>query len=1554
MMTIWRSRRVWIHVVCMIALAIPLASAQELLTNPSFETVGENGVPEGWKPYGGRSEVAKVLVVDEAFDGTRSVRFIDTGPEERKGSYSVGLTQTFPAVAEAIHVVSVRVKTRARNHGEALLLQLRFQPGNTIKQIHLPAEVGGDWTPFTLAALAPKGTTAATLYLYTMHYWTVDTLLDDVSVRTADLDVRDIRNTLLLHGRTALERSHPLNLATPVVTGGKPAARILVPEGGAFVELGARLASAIGAKTGVAIPVTTTYAGTVESTETVIALGNLNNNRLVERLYFNQYLAIDGLKPGPGKYILQTVHEPYNGPRGKNVIVIGASDTKGLRAGVDAFIERLPAGPELVLTKPLLVNSGHRPLSDAAGEKLLKRSIGQDALAEFWRAAQTYRDTGDLYHAKRAKRILLYCGDRVIEKPDYHVTWPEETTSKMLGAMWDVLEEAPIFTEAERLRCLNTLLATLCSLPRQVSGYGALDDNDTLIWNHTTFPLIGIYWLARYFDRYYADTRGHTKPMLSKVHAAFEGQVVSWKPQEDSLGYYSIVPLHTIEYTLAENDYRYFENGSVKQHADYTIAICDNTGDAAGFGDSGYGRHPYIRNIHWALWYYKDGRYLWWLNKVLPKGYESPYDPEVREQKSPEIQGVKAIPLHPEVYRFTQNHRSYSEPIAPPNIPLAKAFDKISFRENLDPNGEYFLLDGYSRGKHLQYDGNAIIKFWADGQDWLVDGDYLVRNTTDHNMVSIIRDGRCDRLIPSCTGLEAIADLDTAGLTQTIVHDYNGVDWIRNIVWLKGEFVVVVDEVEAREEGDYTVVGNWKTMAEGAQDLRDGRMFRTARFAAGHSGSRGLATVTAPAEGIGRTVRFGKTWSQLDTEVDLPDGQYQLTLFALGSNSGDSFFVRIDGGKEIPFHIPVDAFGPSSDSWTKDTPTPNVTLTGPGKHRVTITLREGPGPFLDRFVFKDAQGREALSIEAEDAPPLTETRPEQNVQNVFYVKNDGAAANRLTGRINHTGRRITYLRQRTAKHLKPGERTQLVNVFYNDSSEAPKDYDVRRTATGSVVVLKQDVPVALVTAGPEGTALPGISCALRTVTERHAYLAGVQTLPGVLTANMPIGVELDLENGTLAISAPASATVRTASGRTVTLEHGKATIDVRREPGFDALCKQCGSWWRAIGEAVVSSSARAVRRSLGAAALKTVWESRIPISPDEEDAQPILELSVDQPTPDGASEILVLRGKSATCLDTGGEQRWRFSAEDTIRAAAMGDIDGNGTAKRLLGADDEMVYVLGLQGKLERKHHPNIPLRVGMSSVRQPKVADIAIGDLESDGTPDIVVCLLNGNLLRYDREFSLKWRYNAIPHGSRELTFVDLNRDGKQEILLANKYGAVQIFSADGAVQRGLYSELGDVEMAYGNLDADPAYEIACGSSTGAFTCTQYGGKRAFEFPNFGFGVRETLMADVSGDGRDELLIASETGYVYVLDGSGNVLAKRDFGSVVADLCVLSVPKRTKPVIALCCEDGQVYVMDGQGRLFGAASTGASNRLVVSLPGHPSGARILVATATDIVCLQL
>ena len=72
--------------------------------------------------------------------------------------------------------------------------------------------------------------------------------------------------------------------------------------------------------------------------------------------------------------------------------------------------------------------------------------------------------------------------------------------------------------------------------------------------------------------------------------------------------------------------------------------------------------------------------------------------------------------------------------------------------------------------------------------------------------------------------------------SETAVYDFNGCDWIRNITWRKGEFVLVTDRLRANEAGEYTFVGNWKTLAEGEQRLEDGRVFVTERMGAGGVG----------------------------------------------------------------------------------------------------------------------------------------------------------------------------------------------------------------------------------------------------------------------------------------------------------------------------------------------------------------------------------------------------------------------------------------------------------------------------------------------------------------------------------------------------------------------------------------------------------------------------------------------------------------------------------------------------------------------------------------------
>ncbi len=1548
-----RSKRPELRAALVLAAGLLIATtacAQELLTNPGFEEIGDKGLPSGWSRYCGGIPEEVMEVSQDAHSGQHAVRLIDTGPEVRDGKYCVGVIQDIKAEAGKLYKASVWAKALARNNDGALNMQMRFLPSGELKQVQLNPPVGGDWARFSVMGQAPEGTTTLRLYLYTMHYWTTDSLVDDASVKGVEVREGSIMGPLLAKGSGGIEEVRKLNLQTPIVQNGKAAARILVPAGEAYQALGERLAKAIEAKTGGKVPLTSDYGGTVESAETVIALGSLNNNRMVERLYLNNYLQIDALKPGPRWYVLQTVHEPYNGPKGKNVVVIGAGDDAGLAAGVDDFISRLGEGPDIVLQQPVLFVSGYNPMSEQQKADLLARQISQDALRDFWAAVERYRDTGDIAWAERAKKILLFCGERFVANPDYRVTWPEETTSSNIGAMWDVLEEAPVFSDAERLECTNIILMTLLELRGHCSGYGGLENNTTIIWNHTTFPLMGIYWMSRYFNRYYGDVDGQMELMLRKVHAAFEGQITSWKPQEDSLGYYSIVPRHTIEYTLAENDYRYFENGSVRKHADYTVGIADNTGDPGGFGDSGYGHGPYVNNINWALWYHKDGRYLWWLNKVLEHGYQNPYDQSIQPVEWPELAGVNVFELHPQVYEYTKDKSYYSGPLSPPNIPLEKAFDKIAFRENLDADGEYFMLDGYSRGKHLQYDGNAIIKYYADGHDWLIDGDYLVRNTTDHNMISIIRDGRCESLIPTCTALEAIGNLPSAGFTETAVYDYNGANWTRDIFWLKGEFTVVMDVLQAVEAGDYAFVGNWKTLAEGKQQLLDGRVFKTSRQAGGQIGSRGLIAVANPAEGIAKAVKFNDAYAQLDTAVELPAGKYALTVYALATSTGsDSLYLSIDGGDRKDFHVPIGQFGPSASSASKDTPTPNIEVLTDGLHRFNFTLREGPGVMLDRFVIQDMSGKVVKEIEAEDAPPLPKGQLKEAASADFYVKNDGWAQNGLAGRINHVGRKITYMRNRFGGQLGKGEPIALCNIFYNDTSDAPKDYDIARVDAQVAVVLKNGKPFAVFGSGDSvaNPRFPGTK--ISAATRERYYLVGLTAADELFSADKPVAMELDFDAGTATIAAGPDTSITRVRGGAIKLKTGRATIDCNQWQGLAELRKETEQFFTEAMRNIEQPETEGQQAITAPKQMKADWSRPIALEKGE-DEQPIFTIYPVDLDGDGNEEVIALRGRTATCLDAGGRQRWRFSTGGICRAVCAGDLDGDGTPELLLGSDDEHIYMLSAGGKELRKHHANIPLRVGTSSVREPKVANLAVGDLDGDGKLDIVACLLNANLLRYDLDFNLQWRFDRIPHGSREMTLVDLNRDGSLEILVANKYGGVQIFNAENRPQASVYSELGDVEMAYGNMDEDDDYEIANGSATGTFTCGQFAGTTEFTFNNYGFGAREVLMADVAGDQRDELLIGSETGYVYVVNGKGEATAQRNLGEVVTDLALLP-GNGGKQLIAASLSNGGVYTLDGATKLLAGWRAHGE---VVMVEGLRAGknAKLLAATADTVTCL--
>lgn len=1486
--------------------------APELLTNPGFEQVGEKGLPLGWQRYGGIVPESQVELVPEAHSGKWALRLLDTGPKERNYRWATGVYQDLPATPGRYYRASVWVKARARNHPQAVILQLTFLPQSLSRAAFLTPPLGGNWQRFALVAQAPEGAEQVRLYLYTMHYWTSDTLLDEASLREVDLATLGPQALPLFWGSEGIGRLRPRSGEVPLVKKGQPRAVIVHPSGPEYAASARQLQTFVRERTGAELPLVNAAAlnrrnwrnfvqdpAGLGPTTSLVVLGNLLNNVLLERLYWNKYALADRAFPGPGGYTLRTVSEPYGFAAGQNVLVVGASDLAGLRRGVAALTDLLAStNPLADLTVPYTLRvEPHPPLPPN-----LPETPPTDFTA-FIKYGQQYLRTGEGKYAELARKALLQCAARYRENPDYSVTWPEETSSVHIGLVWDAIEPSPVFSAEDRLTCVNALLTLLYELPRHTSSWGRLRDNNTIIWNHTTFPLLGIYTLARYFRRFYGNLDGRLDDYLAEVHGAFRGQMRCWKPQCDADGYLTLTINHTLTYALAEGDYTFGENGNLQRFADYLTALCDNRGLHPGLGDSGYARSPgyELRGLPLAFWWTRDGRYLWRLQQCNPN-WVNPYWGDIEPRPWRELVGVKVTPLPPLVYDFTRTRSYYGEPVTPPNIPFAQSFDKITFRENLEPEGQFLLLDGYASGKHLHYDGNAIIKCAMLGEDFLIDADYLVRNTTEHSMVSIIRNGRAKQLEPVCTALLHHADLPTFGFTQTQVHDWNGADWMRSILWWKGEGFVVFDTVTARMEGDFTAECVWKTLNRGTQTLSP-QEFRTLIVAGDGIGNRDLRVVAHEGASGGKAVKFTQSTARLDFGLELPAGQYTLTLYALGLDSGtDSFWLSIDGGKErTAYHIPVGHFGPSSGSWTKETPTPGFTLERGGFHRLTLTLRENPGVLLDRLVLTTAEGQEVAAFEAEEAPELPAEMQRAAPKKSFVIAFDGSARAKMTTRFSNVGLPVRKLHQRQRRHLRPGEALTFVNLLYAETEAAPRGYTLRRLGPREVLLLASDgTPLAYV-----GT---GQTEATRTVLPVEAPLFWIGRDRFAVAEGTRVGDFWQQAQPT---------------------DH-EARVEGDLLPRALARLSQLPTY---------APPPSPARPGLSAPPLEAQWSFLDP------EGQPVAALSAADLDDDGRPEILVAQGPMVRCLGADGQVRWAVAAEGSVRAMATGDLDGDGRPEVLFGDEEEYVTLLSAAGRVRTRYQVEAPLRVGTSSIRQPRVRTILVGDADHDGQTDVFVGVANGNLIRYTPTWEQVWRFDRIEHGTREGQLVDLDGDGQLEIVVGNKYGSVEIFEAGGRQVDNIYSELGDVEFDLGDVDGDGKMEIVNGSSTGALRVEEFRGDKEWTFDNYGYAARDVRCADVNGDGQPEVLVASETGYLYFLDGQGQVRAQVDLGEALRVLAVADVDGDGAVEVVTGGDDGAVTVLDGQGRV---ERRQALDAYVVGLwvvPGGGEGPLILAAT---------
>lgn len=632
----------------------------------------------------------------------------------------------------------------------------------------------------------------------------IDVLADNLRIAPALAKIED------------LKRPAPRMPQTPIVVGGKPSAIILHPDSDAGRAAAARIAAAIRDHTGASLVVRPGTAADRQPKQNSILLGNVVSNPAMLLLYARYMTPADAICPGSGGSLVHTIHDPFG--LGANVVVAAASDDAGLAKAAEMLCQaiiRQPKGPDLAL--PHLFERAYgqdflkrvawaaatpsdRQLTNglARAQKALDEGQHTSIAGQLANVATRYRLTGASIEAKLFCALWdMYLDSAKSDPRKYGGPWgfDSDFPSSEVLAGWDIIEDDPAVTDEDRLRVMKAMGRWLAEavIPKCASAV----TGDHVPHNHQTFPALGTLFAGLYYSKGIDTLEG--QQWLSMADAIFRRQARYFKPLEDCNGYQWLTTGHLMRYAVARPDSAIFENGNGRRLIDYAIGTMNNLGYQVPYGDTG----------SWQCWNSEmicldifafvthDPAAAWAAN--LKRQIKNTFETHAFYRNDPgkrpdHFNGVKTWPLEP------QYVASWPEEKRPPSERL---FDKISFREAMNPDAAYLLLDGLGNGGHKHLDANAVLQITRFGRIWLADNDYFKAQVKYHNSLMVFRDGQSAPL-PTYTELLGAGETPRFGFSRTRLNGYAGADWDRAIAWNKASNAfLVLDRMTAREAGEY-------------------------------------------------------------------------------------------------------------------------------------------------------------------------------------------------------------------------------------------------------------------------------------------------------------------------------------------------------------------------------------------------------------------------------------------------------------------------------------------------------------------------------------------------------------------------------------------------------------------------------------------------------------------------------------------------------------------------------------------------------------------------------
>ena len=1570
-----------LFVPCIVAASLVAEAANEQTTMiTGFESM--TGIRKTWSTVVADSRLELNAGTALLSQGHHSLKLWARSADTAR-SYYVGAMAKVKPFDCAKRSVLFDVWTTTRKHTRALYV--RFYDGKR--------RVAASWSNWSFAP-RPDGLTTVRLQrgmnLSGMHYEQKAVKSPSTKVHFVefimgtrdpkvefDLIVDNLRLSSFAFGTLSkIERPKKLFIDTPLVVKGRWDVLVVPPPGlrKATLDKLLRPLAALG-KQPVPVIDGRAFAAKPRTDRALILLGNVNDNPAVHPFYAHKYCAADALIPGPGGHVVRTIHDPFG--TGKNVILLGASDAAGLTRAIESFVGKLTptlvAKPQIELVlkgeaekrfgayqrkQPAKLDSWRQ-----AAQKALASGGPRGVVSRMAQMGDRYLLSGNGVWAEWFKCLAFeydrWVYDKTRKYGAHEGQWGMDVdflTYRLLPA-WDVLEECPVFTDADRLR-ITRLLSEFVGVDtyrpaRSVLAHGRVRHN------HQTFPSLGLFFAGTYFTKYYSGAEALR--WLETADACFKVQSRYLKPREDSAGYQWLVPTHTARYSLAKPDGAFFWRGHARRLSRLAVMLTDNLGYHPAFGDaSGYTGSPSeVPLLRRAVWAYGDRRFQWILNKktaARPVVSIADYVSNAPSAEPVDLVGARVFPV---------GHAVYDEFRKGAKIPHEDTFDKVSFRSSYDPQDEYLLLDGITGTGHGHYDGNAILRLAARGRLWLEDGDYIKSLPKFHNTVMIFRDGQSEKPSYFCR-LDRLVDLGAVGFSQSTVPDYVKADWTRTVIWLRRRAFVVFDDVKARENAEYSVRCIWRAMGVPAHDAHS-LVVEQQDEALRILNADGAVTMLEDDPVRGKNWRRYKlappvvrVLTQARTER-LRAGQSAVLTNVLrassASDAGDlaaemlspnSMRFTADGVTTICGLAPMTCEGIATDA--------AICAFSPDGFGAAETRRVEVGEWALRASRPIHVGFDATSgasivltnspveIAVDDGPRL-QLQPGRHVLNLPTEGYGCAALERAENvevsfapaRRRDEERPTAGLVERWRYQPRPDE---LLVTNNKDQFEAV-DIGV------GVTVTPPPRPTNCFSGKPN-----------RAVALHDGGLLTTETsvmwpVDEAVTLKYDLGQPLDL---TKVVIRPWWGS-KSSKGQSFLCER------VRVFASADGFQRDRRLLWERVETETHPDWGRPLTYSCDMKGNRARWLA-IELTPRPGSSIYLAEVEVwaDGRTlelPDGArpsvdclslatwpdprhpTHIAVGGSEGSVCLlDPNGCQLWRSVTEGPVWSVALADLDGDGSVELIAGSRDGRIYCFDAAGKqrwtyeCQRYHGRSGALVVVMAA------------DLDGDGKMEVIGGADNWHFHALTHDGKFLWRYESVHRSTCGLAD-DLNGDGKKEVVCGTEYYYATVVNHEG---RRLWRQRGGPTMnsvAAGDLDGDGKKEVVFGSASGHIYVAGHKGKPRWQF-DAGEEVTSVAAADLDGDGRVEAIAASLNFNVYAFDGNGGMKWRRDLGSPVLRLRTHGSPDGETHVV-VGCANGRVSVLDAAGNQTRSASLAGR---VLAL--HPCGEAVLAAAeGSGLVCCE-